>query len=140
MLKDAIMKKIIGLMMVLTLVFACNSAQKDDAKDVGDAVQDLTEQVASDIKEQWNDLKSSLESYLDKIDAKIKDIDNQLADASGDTKTTLEKKKQDLINWKNKVQDKLKTQQDDAAKHWDAFKKETREYFAELDKALRDDS
>lgn len=134
------MKKIVGLFMVLALIFACNSKQKDDAKDVGEAVQDLTEQMASDVKQQWNDIKSSLESYQGKIDDRIKEIDGQLADASGDAKTTLEKKKRDLVSWKNKIQDKLKMQQDDAAKHWDVFKRETKEYFAELDKALRDDS
>ena len=135
------MKKIMNsLIFAGLLLVACNSSQKQSLENAGDDMENFADQVSADFQKEWNDLTTSLEDYDRRLDRKLEEVSQRLDAAGEDASEDLKETKENLQAWSKQVKKKLEMSKQEAAEDWNAFKKETKEYFTKLDKALDDPS
>jgi len=134
------MKTILFVFSLLILATSCGTPDRDSSTDTTQTLEEFGEELSADMQREWQDIESSLETYQMKIDEKIKDLDAQMAEANEETKAKLEREKEEFQAWSSKMKAKMSMTQDEVAKDWKNFKRETKEYFEEVQKVLSGDS
>lgn len=124
---------------VAALLFAvsCTNKQEKEMNQLEDKASELTQEARQNAEKQWEATKQSAKELRNDIDAKVQNLEAEIKTASNDGKAALEKQKQELEAWGQRVDKRLDNMGSKIADGWENALKETNEFFKEVKEAIK---
>jgi len=146
-MKKLIFIPMVAIFSIATTFISCKPSAKEEAAqenlqiaedDVQDAKEDLAEAKRQANAEEWQSFKNDMNTVIEKNDAKIAELKQNIKNSKKEANVEYEKKIDALKEKNEDLKVKMQTYKNDADSDWQSFKREFNHDTDELGKALKD--
>ena len=146
-MRKIILIPVIAIFCIATTVISCKPSPKEQAaqedlqeakEDVKQARVELAEAKRQANAEEWQSFKNDMNAAIDKNDARIAELQEQIKNKGKEANTELKKKVEALKEKNQELKIKMESYKNDADSDWQEFKREFHHDTDELGKAIKD--
>jgi TolA-binding protein len=112
--------------------------KESDKKEMKEDVEEAVESTKTYLSNEQQEIVDKFEARIDEADKNINELQDKMAEASGDVKQKLQERIDELKNQRNKAQKKLDELSQTTEEAWEDVKEGADEAFDELDQAIDD--